>query len=68
MTTQAIIANNIYVHSNGHQYKVLHLTKSDEEVADHEYVVFQGLHDGRVWTRPIENFRERFIRLNNQPT
>lgn len=44
----------IYVHQNGHRYGVLSIARDD--YTEQDLVIHQGLHDGRVWSRPLVNF------------
>ena len=50
----------VYEHvGNKFSYRVLHVAQDD---ALQNHVVHQGLHDGRVWIRTVDNFVQRFER------
>ena len=50
-----IEVNQIFRHQNGHEYLVLVIARDDYTGDD--LVIHQGLHDSRVWSRPMANFQ-----------
>lgn len=57
MLTEVHVGRDYY-HVNGLQYRIIatgHITL--EGGLDLPAVTFQGNHDGRVWTRTVENFQ-----------
>lgn len=57
-------AGEIYIHHNGIIYQVLYI--ANEESTNESYpetVVYQG-NNGKVWTKPLNNFLEKMSKLN----
>lgn len=48
------LQQNSWKHPNGRVYDVLNLAVDDDN--DGLLVIHQGQHDGRVWSRSLENF------------
>lgn len=46
----------IYTHQNGLSFEILCVGVLNSVVEDKVVVVHQGLHDGRVWVRDMDNF------------
>lgn len=43
-----------FAHQNGHEYQVIIIARDD--YTEQDLVIHRGMHDGRVWSRPINNF------------
>lgn len=47
-------AGDTFRHHTGREYVVIVVARDDDEPQD--LVIHRGLHDGRVWSRPMKNF------------
>lgn len=56
MTTEIIVGRD-YQHVNGHEYHVIGLGHITLEGSEFPSVTFRGRHDGRLWTRTVDNFQ-----------
>lgn len=57
------IPNEIYDHHNGSRYVVLVIANEHSEREEYPVtVVYQGLHNKKVWTKPLDNFLRRMKR------
>lgn len=54
MTTKKPEPGDTFQHQNGREYSILAIARDDYSGVD--LVIHRGLHDGRVWSRPMENF------------
>jgi hypothetical protein len=51
-----LIAGQVWQHTNGFKFRVLDLSYLNDCEPHAPVVIHQGLHDGRVWVRCVENF------------
>lgn len=51
-------AGEVWQHRNGHFYEIF-LVARDDDKSTNRFIGMRGLHDGRVWVRPIANFLGR---------
>lgn len=48
------IPGDVFRHLNGYKYEVIAIARDD--YAEQDLVIHKGLHDGRIWSRPLVNF------------
>lgn len=54
MSTKTPEAGDTFQHQNGHEYAILAIARDD--YTEQDLVIHRGLHDGRIWSRPMTNF------------
>lgn len=53
-TTKTPAAGDTFEHQNGHEYVIVAIARDD--YTEQDLVIHQGIHDGRIWSRPMVNF------------
>lgn len=48
------LPGDVFRHLNGYKYEVIAIARDDYSGQD--LVIHKGLHDGRIWSRPLVNF------------